>query len=235
MSVAPRLACWALACAVGAGFGPVSARAQLWETPEEAGGEPAAPAPAAPEEPAEEKPPPVVLGDPAADAPAPVEPEAPAPADAEESTWTGPRVELSYRNLRLSDYQGGGSVNAVAFTGFLPTRPFRGGGGVDFAIRDYEFGPNELVLGGHVFAGYQHLKDLGRVVPFAVVMANAGGIFGKRFHTSVSQGFFGLGGEIGADVNLVRSLYLGLGLGFMHYWMDGLGYNTFVIRFSIGL
>jgi hypothetical protein len=163
--------------------------------------------------------------------PTPVPPTASAAAKA----WTGPRVALSYRLYSLRDWQGGGRVNSVAFSGFLPTRYVRAGGGAEAGGRNYEHGTTEGLLSGNIFAGYQHLGDLGRVLPYLVAVGEFGFTFGKRFHTPVSRGFRGAGVELGADINLVRSLYVGVGLSYMLYTMGGLGYDTFGMRLSIGL
>lgn len=156
-------------------------------------------------------------------------PEVQAPA------WHGPRVELAYRLYSLRDSQGGRAVNSGGFSGFLPTRKFRGGGGLAGGVRGYEYGPNEALLGGSVFAGYQHLGDLGPVVPYLVAVGELGILFGKRFHTPLSRAVRGAGVELGADVNLVKSLYLGLGVGFMLYTIDDLSYDSWGLRLSIGL
>ena len=149
--------------------------------------------------------------------------------------WTGPRVELAYRVYSLRDDQGGRAVNSGAFTGFLPTRKFRGGGGVEAGRRGYEYGSNEGLLSGNLFAGYQHLGDLGRMVPYVVVVGELGVLIGKRFHTPLTRMVRGVGMELGTDVNLVRSLYVGLGVGFMIYTIDDLAYDSWGIRLSIGL
>lgn len=57
----------------------------------------------------------------------------------------------------------------------------------------------------------------------------------RRFHTPVTKGLCGAGLEIGVDVNVVRRLYLGLGLSDMAYTVDGLAYDTFGLRLSLGL
>jgi hypothetical protein len=151
-------------------------------------------------------------------------------------TWTGPHVELSYRVFSLRDDQGGRTANVGSFAGFLPTRKFRGGGGVQAGSRVFEYGANEGLLSGYVFAGYQHLGgDLGRVVPYVVAVGELGALFGKRFHTPMTQLVRGAGMELGADVNLVRGLYMGLGVGFMLYTIDHLAYSSWGLRLSIGL
>ena len=137
-------------------------------------------------------------------------------------SWTGPRVELAYRVYSLRDSQGGRAVNSGAFSGFLPTRKFRGGGGVEAGRRGYEYGANEGLLSGNLFAGYQHLGELGV-------------LRGKRFHTPLTRMVRGVGMELGTDVNLVKSLYVGLGVGFMIYTIDDLAYDSWGIRLSIGL
>jgi len=68
-----------------------------------------------------------------------------------------------------------------------------------------------------------------------VAVGELGFLLGKRFHTPVARLVRGAGVEIGADVNIVRSFYLGLGLGYMVYSIDGLAYDTFGLRLSMGL
>lgn len=173
------------------------------------------------------------------DAPGP--PNAPPRSDAdspelqEEPSWKGPRVALSYRVFGLRDYQGGRHVQCAAFTGFLPTRFLRAGGGLSAGARKYEHGPAEGLVSGSVFAGYQHLRDLGRLLPYLVAVGELGATFGKRFHTPLSRSFRGAGLELGADLNLVHGLHAGVGVSFMLYTMEGLRYETFGLRLSIGL
>lgn len=147
----------------------------------------------------------------------------------------GPRVALSYRLYSLRDDLGGRRVHTGGFAGFLPTRFIRAGGGVEGGIRTHEFGEQQGVVSGNLFVGYQHLRDLGPVVPYLVALGELGVVLQKRFHTPQSQGYRGAGLELGADVKLVRSLYMGLGVSFMLYTMDGLAYDTFGLRLSIGL
>ena len=149
--------------------------------------------------------------------------------------WKGPRVQLSYRLYALRDWQGGGMVNTAAFSGFLPTRFIRAGGGVEAGARAYEYGSAEGLLGGHLFAGYQHLKHLGNLVPYLVALGEYGFTFGKRFHTAESRSFRGIGAELGANFRLIHGLHVGIGLSFMAYTMADLRYDTFGMRLSIGL
>ncbi|MFT3927574.1 MAG: hypothetical protein QM778_33890 [Myxococcales bacterium] len=153
----------------------------------------------------------------------------------EPEPWKGPKVDVSYRLYSLHDWQGGGIVNSAAFSGFLPTRYFRGGGGVEGGTRAYHKGDSEGLISGHLFAGYQHIRDLGRLVPYLVAMGEAGFTFGKRFHTPLSRGFRGIGAELGADVQLVKGFHVGVGVSFMVYTMDDLRYDTFGMRLSVGL
>jgi hypothetical protein len=149
--------------------------------------------------------------------------------------WTGPRVALSYRLYSLRDSAGGGLVQSAAFSGFLPTRAVRAGAGLEAGARNYDYGPGDGVLSGNVFVGYQHLRDLGRVVPYAVAVGELGMVLQKRYHTPLVRLIRGAGVELGADINLVRSLYMGVGLTFMLYTLDDLLYDTFGLRVSIGL
>ncbi len=150
-------------------------------------------------------------------------------------SWTGPRVELGYRIYSLTDDAGGGAVSSATFSGFLPTRFVRAGGGLEAGGRGYEYGATEGLFSGNAFVGYQHLRDLGRMAPYVVAVGELGFVLGKRFHTPRTNLIRGAGVEIGADVNVVRSFYLGLGLGYMVYSLDDLAYNSFGLRLSAGL
>ncbi len=152
-----------------------------------------------------------------------------------DNPWTGPRVELGYRLYSLTDSAGGGAVNSATFAGFLPTGTVRAGGGLEAGGRAYEYGPTDALVSGNAFAGYQHLHELGRIVPYVVAIGELGLLHGKRFHTPVTKSLRGAGLEIGVDVNVVRSLYLGLGVSYMAYTVDGLAYDTFGLRLSLGL
>jgi hypothetical protein len=147
----------------------------------------------------------------------------------------GPRVGLSYRLYSLRDDLGGRRVHTGGFAGFLPTRFIRAGGGVEAGIRTHDLGERQGVVSGNVFVGYQHLQGLGPVVPYVCALGELGVVLQKRFHTPLSEGYRGAGLELGADVKLVRSLYMGLGVSFMLYTMDGLAYDTFGLRLSVGL
>ncbi len=156
-------------------------------------------------------------------------------AEAREPAWKGPRVELAYRLYTLTDSAGGGAVSSAAFSGFLPTRFVRAGGGLEAGGRSYAYGATEGLFSGNAFAGYQHLRDLGRVVPYVVAVGELGFVLSKRFHTPRTNLIRGLGLEIGADVNIVRSLYAGIGLSYTVYTLDGLAYDSFGLRISVGL
>ncbi len=153
----------------------------------------------------------------------------------DQDAWKGPRVQLSYRLYSLRDWQGGGVVNTAAFSGFLPTRFIRAGGGVEAGARAYEYGSAEGLVGGHLFAGYQHLESLGNLVPYLVALGEYGFAFGKRFHTPESRAYRGIGAELGANLRLIRGLHVGLGVSFMVYTMQDLRYDTFGMRLSVGL
>jgi hypothetical protein len=147
----------------------------------------------------------------------------------------GPRVKLGYHLYSLHDRLGGGIVQTAAFSGFFPTRFIRSGGGVEGGARSYAFGNADGLLSGNLFVGYQHLRDLGPVVPYLVAVGEFGVMFQKRYHTPLVRSVRGVGFELGADVKLVRSLHVGVGLTFMLYTIDDLAYDTFGLRLSIGL
>jgi hypothetical protein len=147
----------------------------------------------------------------------------------------GPRVKLGYHLYSLHDRLGGGIVHAAAFSGFFPTRFIRAGGGVEAGARSYAYGNGDGLLSGNLFVGYQHLRDLGPVVPYLVAVGELGVLFEKRYHTPLVRLVRGVGFELGTDVKLVRSLHVGVGLTFMLYTVDDLAYDTFGLRLSIGL
>jgi hypothetical protein len=153
--------------------------------------------------------------------------------------WHGPSVQLSYRLYSLKDWQGGGIVNSGALSGFFPTRYLRAGGGVEVGARKYEYGPSEALMSGNLFAGFQYLpkadQPLSRLVPYLVAVGEYGVLLGKRFHSTVTNTYRGVGFELGGQVRLVRNLHMGAGLSWMVYTMDNLRYDTFGMRLSIGL
>lgn len=147
----------------------------------------------------------------------------------------GPRVKLGYHLYSLRDRLGGGIVHAAAFSGFLPTRYVRAGGGVEAGARSYGYGHADGLFSGNLFVGYQHMHDLGPVLPYIVAVGELGLLLQERYHTSLLRGLRGFGCELGADIKLVRSLHVGVGVTFMLYTMDDLAYDTFGLRLSIGL
>jgi hypothetical protein len=160
---------------------------------------------------------------------------APARAAPSSTDLPGPRVALSYRAYSLRDDLGGRRVHTGGFAGFLPTRFIRAGAGAEAGIRTHELDGRQGLVSGNLFVGYQHLRGLGQVVPYACALGELGIVLQKRFHTPLSEGYRGAGLELGADIKVVRSLYMGLGISFMLYTMDGLAYDTFGLRLSIGL
>jgi hypothetical protein len=147
----------------------------------------------------------------------------------------GPRVKLGYHLYSLRDRLGGGIVHAASFSGFLPTRFIRAGGGIEAGARSYGYSHADGLLSGNLFVGYQHMRDLGPVLPYFVAVGELGLLIQERYHSSLLRGLRGFGCELGADVKLVRSLHVGVGVTFMLYTMDDLAYDTFGLRLSIGL
>jgi hypothetical protein len=149
--------------------------------------------------------------------------------------FTGPRVKLSYRLVPLRDSLGGRLAHLAGFSGFLPTRALRAGATLEAGARDQALSVSDAYLAGSVFAGYQLLRHAEPAVPYVVAQGELGVLFGKHFHTPVSQGLRGAGIEIGCDLRWVRGLTTGVGLAFMLYSMDGLAYQSWGLRASIGL
>jgi len=152
-----------------------------------------------------------------------------------EPAWRGPRVKLSYRLMSLRDDLGGGAVQTAGFSGFLPTRSVRAGGGVDIGGRSYDGPGTDGFLSGNLFVGYQLLRHAEPAVPYVVAVGELGLVFGKRFHTPVSRSIRGAGVELGCDLRIVRGLSTAVGALFMMYTMDGLAYQSWGLRVSVGL
>ncbi len=164
--------------------------------------------------------------------PSPPRPEAPPEPD--EEPWGGPRVELGYTHYALVDGFGGGDVHAGFFGGYLALGRFRLGGSAELGARDYRLAQDDALIRGTLIAGYQHLP-LRPFVPYAGVVGSLGALIGKRFRTPATHAFGGAGLEVGADLNLTRTLYVGLGLGWSRVSMRGVGYDLWALRLRIGL
>ena len=150
--------------------------------------------------------------------------------------WAGPRVELGFMHYGFDDRAGAGASNAFTFAGWLPTGRLRLGGLGELGARQYALGPNDALARAQIMVGYQHLGgDLGPVVPYAVVVATVGVVVGKRFHTSFASSVYGMGLEAGVDLRLVRTLWTGIGVGYQRVTSDGLAYDLFTVRLSLGL
>ena len=155
-------------------------------------------------------------------------------APAEAAPWDGPRVELGYTHYAIVDGFGGGDVHAGFFGGYLPTSSLRLGGSAELGVRDYSLGQSDALLRASVVAGYQHLSTR-PFVPYVVAVGTAGILLTKRFRTPGSDAIFGAGLEVGADLNLYRTLYVGVGLAYQRASVGGLGHDLWVIRLRIGL
>lgn len=152
-----------------------------------------------------------------------------------EPPWQGPRVDFGYLLYDLRDGWGGGLVHAGSLSGYLPTGRLRLGLTVDAGARDYALGGSDAVVRGTIFAGYQDLGRISWLLPYVVGTVSGGVLVGKRFNTTVVDGLGGIGFEAGAEVNPIRSLHLGLGLGAMWVMMDGLHHATWTFRMFVGL
>jgi len=158
----------------------------------------------------------------------------PRPEPAEAEPWTGPRVELVYSHYVLVDGHGGGQVHAAVFGGYLPLSPLRLGISAEMGVRDYALGQDDALVRATLVAGYQYFGWL-PVAPYVAALGSAGIVFGKRFRTPVSHWLGGGGLEVGADVNLVKSLFLGIGLAYLRVAMEGEGFDLYVLRLRVGL
>lgn len=167
-------------------------------------------------------------------------------ADAEEATdgngstfdepevWQGPRVELGFTHYVLSDGLGAGSVNAASFGGFLPLGWPRIGASIEAGVRSYAKGQDDFLGRGNLMLGYQHL-GLDRFLPYITLVGTMGPLLGKRFDRPVSHLLYGVGVEVGADVNIVRSFFAGLAFSYIRASMWDLSYDLFIFKVSVGL
>lgn len=155
--------------------------------------------------------------------------------EAESEPWNGPRVELGYSYYVLGDGFGGGGVNAVSFGGYLPTGKLRLGLLGEAGVRDYTLGSDDAVVRGTLVAGWQGVGLTRYFVPYVQAVASAGFVLGQRFATTFVDPLFGLGVEIGVEVNPVRTLHFGASLAHVRADLDGLAYALWVVRLFVGL
>jgi hypothetical protein len=153
---------------------------------------------------------------------------------AADEAQVGPRVELGFSHYALVDGFGGGSVSSGSFGGFLPVGVLRAGAYAEVGSRSYELGQTELLVRGTLLAGYQHL-GWGRFIPYAAAVGTLGVVLGKRFGTSLASALFGGGLEVGADIALAGSFYLGVSFAYIRAGFEGLGYDLWVFRLRAGL
>jgi hypothetical protein len=159
----------------------------------------------------------------------------PPPPEEEGPPWRGPRVQLGWAHFVLPDGYGGGGAHAFTFGGYLPTGRVRLGAWTELGSRNYRLGQNDLMVRAIAAGGYQHLVERSPWLPYVVVTASMGGLFGKRFHTPASDFIYGLGLEAGLDVNLVRSFFVGLALGYSRLSFGDVAAHVFEIRMHMGL
>ncbi len=146
----------------------------------------------------------------------------------------GPAVELGYTHYNLYDGANGGDVHAGTFGGFLPFFPIRIGGWAELGTRKYSLGSDDFIARANIIAGYQYF-GWRPFAPYVGATASVGVTFGRRFATSQAWGFGGGGIEVGADLNLVRNLWVGLSAGYQRVAMAGSGFDLWVFRVRLGL
>ena len=159
----------------------------------------------------------------------------PEAVEEQSSPWRGPAVEFAYAGYGLADGHNGGTVHAFQFGGFIPLGGLRLGARAEFGSREYRLGQDDLLAKGTVTIGYQEVSRLGRFAPYAAAIGTLGVLVGNRFHTPTSEVFRGLGVEFGANLRLVRTLYLGGGVAYQRVLMGGFTYNLWVFRAVLGL
>lgn len=155
--------------------------------------------------------------------------------NAEPEPWRGPRVDLGYVLYTIPDGWNGGLVHAASIAGYAPTGRLRLGGYLDGGVRSYSLGSSDAVVRVTAFGGYQDLGRISWFLPYIVATATGGVDVGKRFSTTVTEFFGGLGAEVGAEVNPVRSLHFGVAFGGQWFMMDKLHYGTWQFRVFVGL
>lgn len=148
--------------------------------------------------------------------------------------WMGPAVELGYTHFRLPDGDTGGAVNAGTFGGYLPTGPVRLGGRAELGSRVYSPGTDDLMVRGAIWGGYQYL-GWRPFAPYAAATVSIGVLVGERSDLPRAWGFGGGGAEVGADLVLVRNLWIGLSFAYERVRMDGEGFDLWVFRVRVGL
>jgi hypothetical protein len=98
-----------------------------------------------------------------------------------------------------------------------------------------QLGLAHFVLPDGYGGGGAHLVERSPWLPYVVVTASMGGLFGKRFHTPATDFIYGLGLEAGLDVNLVRTFFVGLALGYSRLSFGDVAAHVFEIRLHMGL
>lgn len=156
------------------------------------------------------------------------------PAD-EREPWNGPRVELGYSYYVLGDGFGGGGVNTFSFGGYLPTGRVRLGLIGEGGVRDYALADDDAIVRGTLVVGWQGVGLVDYVMPYIAAVASAGFVIGQRFATTFVDALFGLGVEIGFEVNPVRTLHFGASLAHVRADLGGLAYGLWVLRIFAGL
>lgn len=150
--------------------------------------------------------------------------------------FAGPRVELGFAHYVIPDGRGGGDVNAGSFAGYLPTGRLRLGAEVELGLRDYQLADGtDVIFRAHALVGYQHLPGVGPLVPYVAIVGTAGVLLGKRFSTPVSYVLLGGGIEVGVDLVMVRTLFLGISLAYLRMDVEGDGLGTGYVRVRLGL
>ncbi|MDH5493001.1 MAG: hypothetical protein OEY14_13685 [Myxococcales bacterium] len=144
-----------------------------------------------------------------------------------------PRVALGLGWYGLRTWAGGGRVLAWSFEGYLSTGALRLGARAELGRRDYPLGEDGTIVRAAAIGGYQHRME--RITPYAGLTAGFGWVLQKLFHTSTSELLLGLGLEVGADLRLVRTLFVGASLGYQRVGVGGLGHDLLELRVRIGL
>ena len=149
--------------------------------------------------------------------------------------WKGPRVDIGYLFYVLSDSWGGGQVNGLSISGYVPTGRLRLGVMADGGVRRYTFGSDDAVVRGTAFVGYQDLGRISHFLPYFTGLLTSGAVIGKRFSTTFTNALFGLGAEIGVEVNPMRTLHGGVAFGGSWMTSGGLRYQVWTFRVFVGL
>lgn len=158
------------------------------------------------------------------------------PPPAPRSRWRGPRVAVGWDRWALADGFGGGAVDSLFLDGVVRfARPVRVTLGLDWGLRSYAFGEDDLVGRARAGVGWELVGALGPVVPHVSLVGSLGMLVANRFSVTEVELLGGGGVELGADVALAAPLFVGLAFGWQRIRLRDDGYDAWSVRVRAGL